>query len=127
MGKKYLIDSNSIIDFCNGKLPEPGRKLLFSIKQPVISVITHIEILSFANIDKEEEKQLRDFVSIAIILALNIEVSLKAISIKKEKRIKLPDAVIAATALNFDLVLITRNMSDFTGIKNLELINPWEI
>lgn len=55
MGKEYLIDSNAIIDFFNGKLPDEGRNLLFSIEQPIISIITYIEILGFSNIDKDEE------------------------------------------------------------------------
>jgi len=55
MGKEYLIDSNVVIDFCNGKLPAGGRDLLFAIEQPAISVITHIETLGFAAIAKEEE------------------------------------------------------------------------
>lgn len=127
MGKEYLIDSNAIIDFCNGKLPDGGRNLLFSIEQPVISIITHIEVLGFSNIDEAEEDKLRDFVSISRILSLNTQVALKAIEIKRNIRIKLPDAVIAATALISGLELITRNISDFKDIDGLELINPWEV
>jgi predicted nucleic acid-binding protein len=127
MGKEYLIDSNAIIDFCNGKLPDGGRNLLFSIEQPVISIITHIEVLGFSNIDETEEDKLRDFVSISRILSLNTQVALKAIEIKRNIRIKLPDAVIAATALISGLKLITRNISDFKDIDGLELINPWEV
>lgn len=128
MGKEYLIDSNAIIDFCNGKLPDGGRNLLFSIEQPVISIITHIEVLGFSNIDEAEEDKLRDFVSISRILSLNTQVALKkTIEIKRNIRIKLPDAVIATTALISGLKSITRNISDFKDIDGLELINPWEI
>lgn len=127
MGKEYLIDSNAVIDFCNGKLPDGGRNLLFSIEQPIISIITHIEVLGFSNIDEDEEVQLKDFVSISRILSLDIQVALKAIEIKREIRIKLPDAVIAATALVHDLTLITRNNDDFKNIDGLRLINPWNI
>jgi predicted nucleic acid-binding protein len=43
----------------------------------------------------------------------------------KTYSIKLADAVIAATALVFDLTLVTRNTEDFTRIDKLKLINPW--
>lgn len=72
MGTEYLIDSNAVIDFCNGKLPLAGRELLFSIVQPKISVITHIEVFGFPEISRTEEKLLNDFVSIALIYPLDI-------------------------------------------------------
>lgn len=127
MGKEHLIDSNAMIDFCNGKLPEGGRDLFFSIKKPIISIITQIEVLGFPDIEEDEEDKLKDFVSISRILSLDTQIALKAIEIKRDISIKLPDAVIAATALIFDLRLITRNVSDFKDINGLELINPWDI
>ncbi|SDE20790.1 type II toxin-antitoxin system VapC family toxin [Niabella drilacis] len=127
MGKKYLIDSNCIIDFCNGKLPAPARELFFAIEQPVISVITQIEVLGFEIAERKEEKLLNDFISIATILPLNLPVALKTIEIKKRARIKLPDAVIAATALHVNSILLTRNVSDFKHIAGLKLQNPWDL
>lgn len=43
------------------------------------------------------------------------------------KRIDLSDAIIAATALVYDLTLITRNINDFTKISNLRVINPYDL
>jgi len=127
MGTEYLIDSNAVIDFCNGKLPLAGRELLFSIVQPKISVITHIEVFGFPEISRTEEKLLNDFVSIALIYPLDIDVAKKSIEIKKKTRIKLPDAVIAATALIHDLVLISRNLADFDKITGLTVLNPHDL
>ena len=39
--------------------------------------------------------------------------------------IKLPDAIIAATALVYDLTLISRNVSDFKNIEGLKVLNPF--
>jgi len=39
---------------------------------------------------------------------------------------KLPDAIIAATALVYDLTLVTRNVADFKNIDRLKLVNPWD-
>jgi predicted nucleic acid-binding protein len=127
MGEEYLIDSNVVIDFCNAKLPIGGRNLLFTIKRPIISVITHIETLGFAAIEKNEEKYLNDFISIAHIIPLDLQVSIMTIKIKQRLRIKLPDAVIAATALVYNLILVTRNTDDFKNIAGLKLMNPWLI
>lgn len=127
MGEKYLIDSNCFIDFCNGKLPKAGRSLLFSIEQPIISVITHIEVLGFDNMDKKEEKLIQDFVDFASVLPLNMSVSMRTVEIRKKHRIKLPDTVIAATAITYNLTLLTRNESDFKNIDGLKLLNPWEV
>ena len=40
-------------------------------------------------------------------------------------KIKLPDAIIAATALVHNLTLLTRNEKDFSKISNVEITNPW--
>jgi predicted nucleic acid-binding protein len=127
MGKEYLIDSNTVIDFCNGKLPEKGKELLFSIEKPIISIITHIEVLGFYGIEENEERQMRDFISISGILLLDMDVALRTIEIRQKNRIKLPDAVIAASAIIHGLALVTRNVNDFKNIPNLELLNPWDI
>ena len=51
------MDSNAIIDFFNGKLPANGKNFMMDI-EPVISVITQIELLSNSNIPKIESDQL---------------------------------------------------------------------
>jgi hypothetical protein len=75
MGKEYLIDSNAVIDFCNGKLPGKGRDFLFSVEEPIISIITYIEILGFTNTQTDEQCKLSDFVSIARVISLDMQVA----------------------------------------------------
>jgi hypothetical protein len=58
MGKRYLVDSNVIIDFCNGKLPTEGKNLLLNIN-PEISIVTHIEIFATIEISEEEFHSLK--------------------------------------------------------------------
>ena len=93
---------------------------------PNISVITKIEVLRF-NASVSVYKILEDFINQSVIFDLNDMVVSKTISICKSHRIKLPDAVIAATALVYDLSLITRNVIDFKNINGLELLNPWNL
>lgn len=72
-------------------------------------------------------KVLTEFVNEANVLGVVDDVINKTIIICREHRIKLPDAIIAATAINFNLTLLTRNVSDFRNINGLDVINPWEV
>lgn len=126
MGKRYLVDTNAIIDFLNGKLPEAGRDLLADV-EPVISIISKIELFSSANIPKEELLRLQALMEIALIYPLTDIIAENAIILRQTYRIKLPDTIIAATALTHNLVLITRNVSDFDKIKGLDVIDPHKL
>lgn len=127
MGKRYLIDSNSIIDYLNGILPEEGADLLKDVvnEMPVISFISKIEVLSF-EIDEATELLLREFINSSSVIEITNDFIDATINIRKERKIKVPDAIIGATALTLDLTLITRNTKDFNGIRDLRIINPWE-
>ena len=50
----------------------------------------------------------------------------QTISLRKSRKIKLGDAIIAATALVYSLTLVTRNVDDFKKIVSLKILNPWE-
>jgi predicted nucleic acid-binding protein len=96
MGQRYLIDTNVLIDFFNGRLPEDAKSLLFSI-EPIISVITHIELFSNKNASEAELLQLKSFVKSATVYNyLTPEI---VIDIRLQTNLKTPDAIIAATAL----------------------------
>jgi predicted nucleic acid-binding protein len=69
---------------------------------------------------------LRDFINVALVIELDQDIKFKTADIRKAHRIKLPDAIIAATANVYHLTLLTRNVSDFDGISGLEIMNPWE-
>jgi predicted nucleic acid-binding protein len=76
-----------------------------------ISVITQIEVLGFPNITPEEEKQIVDFLSAITVVNIDNAIIAGAVAIRrnKDKKIKLPDAIVAATALALDATLITRD------------------
>jgi predicted nucleic acid-binding protein len=77
--------------------------------------------------DKDDSYQiLVDFFESSTILGLSDGIVNKTIQIRQKQKIKLPDAVIASTALMNGLVLITRNTKDFRAIPDLEVINPYE-
>src|ERR1022692_3024473 len=104
MGKGYLIDSNAIIDFFNKSLPENGKKLLFNTT-PIISIITFIELFGNKKSIEDEIVQLKRFCEVATIYTIDRNIALITIELRKKYKIKLPDALIAATAIFYKLVL----------------------
>lgn len=125
MGKKYLLDTNTIIDYMGNKLPENAKKELAKIIDDEInlSVINKIELLGFAKVDQD----LIDFVNFSNIYQLDEEITELTIEVRKKYRIKLPDAIVAATALAHDYTLISNNDKDFNNIKGLKYINPYKV
>jgi len=105
----------------------PYKKAVSAIvdRIPNISVISQIEVLRFNDIP-ENEAILNDFVAKSVIYPLSSDVVQRTITLCKQRKIKLPDAVIAATALVEDFILVTRNIDDFKNITDLELLNPWD-
>lgn len=93
---------------------------------PAISVITEIELLYWKTDSEKDLIVLRDFIHDAQVLELEKAIKLKTAEIRKAHKIKLPDAIIAATALAHDFTLLTRNVKDFKHIEGLSLINPYE-
>lgn len=123
----YLLDTNAVIDFCNGKLPTNSNNLLSKI-EPNISVITRIELFASNKISLKESAVLNEFVEISKVYDnFNTDIINKTIQLRQEYRIKLPDAIIAATAIVYDLILITRNVSDFKNIQEIKIIDTWKV
>ena len=129
MGKRYLLDSNTVIDYIAGLYSDKAKQWLNQIidKEIVVSVITKIEVLSFDPDKDDNYSILVDFFESSTVLELSESVVNKTIQIRQKQKIKLPDSVIASTALVHGLVLVSRNTKDFSAIPNLEVINPYDI
>ncbi len=101
MGTKYLIDSNAAIDYLRGSLPASGMSFMNGVVNdiPKVSIITKIEVLGFQT-TPQAYIILTDFFDDALILPISDEVAAKTIELRKSHKIKLPDAIIAATSLS---------------------------
>jgi predicted nucleic acid-binding protein len=129
MGMRYLLDSNTVIDYIARLHPDKGRQWLNQVidEEINVSIITKIEVLSF-NPDKDDNYPvLVDFFEIANIFDLNSDVVSRTIQIRQKQKIKLPDAIIAAIAICNGFTLVTRNTKDFKNIPKLEVLNPYKI
>lgn len=105
-----LFDTNILIDHLNGV-----RRATQEIKGssgPAISIITWIEVMTGAD-NPEDEAVLRSFLANFQCLPVSSAVAERAAENRREKRIKLPDAIILATAETAGRQLVTRNVRDF--------------
>jgi len=129
MGKRYLLDSNVIIDYIAGLYSDKTAHWLSQIidSEINVSIITKIEVLSFSPNKDDDYAVLIDFFDVADVFELTEDVVDKTIQLRQKKKIKLPVTVIAATALVNKLILVSRNAKDFKNIPNLEVVNPYEI
>ncbi len=128
MGLKYIWDTNIVIYFLQQQFPHLAEKFMDALlreSRPAISAITEIELLCWKTITAKDLEILHSFINDVQVIELEQPIKYKTADIRKKYKIKLPDAIIAATAIVYELSLITRNVSDFENIEELKLINPW--
>ncbi|HVT63150.1 MAG TPA: type II toxin-antitoxin system VapC family toxin [Legionellaceae bacterium] len=125
---QYLIDTNVVSDYLSASFSAKGTAFLDDIIDaiPHISVITQIELLCW-DAGAATEQKVKNFIADSVIMEIDSEVISRCVSLRKGKRIKTPDAIIAATALANEYVLVTGNERDFANIGGLEIINPMRI
>ena len=122
--KNYLIDTNVAIYYFGLALSAESEKFMDMIlgERYSISVINRIELLGFKGLTGNESEALSYFVNNSNIFDLEEEIILKTIQIRKIYKIRLPDAIIAATCLVNNYSLITNNVKDFDKIAGLHFI-----
>jgi len=124
---RWLLDSNVIIDALAG-LPHGVRVLQTARTRPdvvvVYSAITRIEVLGFPSLTEPEEVAVRRLLNEFEELAVTAAVIERTIQIRKLVRIKIPDALIAASADLAGALVVTRNMSDFQRVPGLTVVHP---
>jgi hypothetical protein len=113
----YLADTNFLINISKNN-PIVYPFLDYNI---CISYITEIELLGVFSINKIQKKNAISLINECFIFEMNSDIKKKAIEIKQKYKIKVPDAIIAATAIYNNLTLITSD-ADFEKIIELELI-----
>lgn len=126
---KHLWDTNIAIYYLQQQFPPQAEKFIddsLREAQPCISAITEIELLCWKTATEKDRDAIQGFIGDALVIELERPIKLKTADIRRQHKIKLPDAIIAATALVYELTLITRNTKDFEHIPGLGTINPWE-
>jgi predicted nucleic acid-binding protein len=109
MSGKVIFDSNPIIDFFKGRVDMALLRNETAGKEQCISIITRMELLAFPEITPDEENQISEFIGKRTIVPINDEIEKLAIEFRRKTKRKLPDSIIAATAVVLNATLITRD------------------
>ncbi len=100
-----VLDTNAVLYFLGGHLAQTLPQTEF-----YVSVITEMELLSYPLLKSDEEVEIHNFLSDVTIVDLNQAIKQSAITLRRQYRIKLPDAVIAATAQYLNAELFTNDL-----------------
>lgn len=119
---KGLLDSNTIIYISKKQLALSS--LFERYNSLAISRISYIEVLGYNFNSNKDEELTRDLIDLFSVFELDKTLGDRVVSIRKEHRIKLPDAIIAGTALHNGCELVTSNVADFKKIPGLNIWNP---
>ncbi len=120
-----LLDSNIIIYATD---PENEWPRIWLEAEPfAISQISQIEVLGYHQITSEEITDLQEFIYSSNVIPVTDEAAKKAIALRQQRRMSLADSILAATALQNDWELVSRNVDDFEWIAELKLVNPFDL
>lgn len=122
-GKRYLLDTNAIVALLQGSATLVT--LLQNADWVGISVISQIEFLAFSGLSEDDRQLFEQFikrVEVINLLASNNLLIEQIIQIRLQYRLKLPDAIIAATAFQAGASLVTAD-GEFTKVTSLTVVN----
>jgi len=124
---QYLIDTNILIYHL---AEEDAVELFFQTVNPLedvllYSFITRIELLGFPDLTDSQTQKINLLLTQFEKVDMNKEIENITIQLRSKKKIKIPDAIIAASAFYTNSTLVTRNVDNFKNIDGLEICNPF--
>lgn len=122
-GERYLLDTNAIVALLNGN--SQLIKLLQNADWIGISVISQIEFLAFTGLTQGDRQLFEKFLQrVEVINLASSDTMLisKIIEIRQQFRLKLPDAIVAAMAINNSAILVTADRA-FAKVTVLTVMN----
>lgn len=130
MGIRYLWDTNTVIYYLQQLFSKKAEEFMDDVVKasvPSISAITEIELLCWKTATENDIIVLKNFIADSYVFELEQEIKEKTAELRKIYSIKLPDAIIAATAIVNEHTLLSRNTKDFNKIEGLSLLNPFDL
>jgi len=117
-----LFDTVILIDFLNGV--REAHKEINRYPDRAISLITWMEVMAGAGPDEEQATSL--FLGTFVNLPVTAAIARQAVKIRRQKKLKLPDAIILATAQVEKRILVTRNTRDFKE-DGVSVVTPYKL
>lgn len=118
-GNKLVADTNIILYLLNG---DNTVKEILQGKDVYISFITEIELYSFKKLDPDEKAKIDEILNSLSVIDINSNIKANTIEIRRKYPIKIPDSLIAATAIQLKIPLFSSD-KDFKKIDRLNLIS----
>ncbi len=118
-----ILDTNILIDYLIGI--EEAERTLASFTAPAISVISWIEVLAGAE-DAQSERDLEGFLARFERMEIDSPLARRAARLRRTHRIRLPNAIVLATAEELGAPLVSRDEKAFAGATNL-LVVPYRL
>ncbi len=118
-GADLFLDTNIVLYLLEG---DKTLAAMMNDKEIYISFITEMELLSYKNLSTSEEKRIHIFLEDAIVVDMTFLIKQKAIQVRKTTGMKLPDSIIAASALQMEMALLTAD-TGFRKVKSLDYLH----
>ena len=115
----FLLDSNIIMYLLNG---DERVYNLLNGATTALSFVSEIELLGWPNITEKEKNTIETFIASSYYYDYSQAIKVRAIELRIKYKLKLGDAFIVATAIEFDLTLISAD-KQFSKIKELQHLN----
>jgi predicted nucleic acid-binding protein len=116
-GTKYLLDTNIVLYILGGNETLADH---LHLKNLYVSFVTEIELLAYKSLSVKEEKSVRDFLSQFRVINIDEAIKAETIRLRRQYGLKLPDCMIAATAITLQLTLVSAD-KQFRQIETLLL------
>jgi len=121
-GVKFLLDTNMVIGLLKGSEPAMmlAEKTGFEMSQSAVSQITRMELLGYPKITPHDENMILAFLKECHVSLITESIETKAIELRRSGKFKLPDAIVAATAIIDQLTLLTLDNGMMQGLQYLD-------
>ncbi|MBS1639299.1 MAG: PIN domain-containing protein [Bacteroidetes bacterium] len=126
MAERYLMDTSAVIKYLNQTFSSKAIRFIDKIidEDCNISFISEIELQSWQPPNEDDLNVYKQFITVSTIFSIDKNITATTIEIRKKYKIKIADAIIAATALTNSFTLIADNDKDFLKVANLKYLNP---
>ena len=106
---RFLFDTNAIIDFLKQNGTAFDLQSLILNHECFVSVIVKLELLKYPVITPDEEYEINEFLRLVPVIPINAAIENKTITLSRQSKLNLPDAIIGATAIVYDAEVVTRD------------------